>query len=66
MSVKEILQRSGDTVKGTPFRCHPRVDNTAHGFRLGQVIGLVAGSGVGKTAFALNISSLGKSSAGPV
>lgn len=54
-SVKEILQRSGDTLKGTPFRCHPRIDNTEHGFRLGQVIGLVAGSGVGKTAFALNL-----------
>lgn len=54
-SVREILQRSGDTLKGTPFRCHPRIDNTKHGFRLGQVIGLVAGSGVGKTAFALNL-----------
>ncbi len=54
-SVREILQRSGSTLKGTPFRCHPRIDNTAHGFRLGQVIGLVAGSGVGKTAFALNM-----------
>lgn len=55
MSVKEILQRSGDTIKGTRFACHPRIDNTVHGFRLGQVIGLVAGSGVGKTAFALNL-----------
>lgn len=53
-SVKDILQRSGDTLKGTPFRCHERIDNTSHGYRLGQVIGLVAGSGVGKTAFALN------------
>jgi hypothetical protein len=54
-SVKDILQRSGDTLKGIPFRCHPRIDNTVHGFRLGQVIGLVAGSGVGKTSFALNM-----------
>ncbi len=54
-SVKDILQRSGDTLKGMPFRCHKRIDNTEHGFRLGQVIGLVAGSGVGKTAFALNM-----------
>lgn len=54
-SVKDILQRSGDTLKGMPFRCHERIDNTEHGFRLGQVIGLVAGSGVGKTAFALNM-----------
>jgi hypothetical protein len=55
LSVKDILSRSGDTLKGIPFRCHPRIDNTEHGFRLGQVIGLVAGSGVGKTAFALNM-----------
>ena len=55
MSVKDILQKGGSTLKGTPFRCHERVDNTEHGFRLGQVIGLVAGSGVGKTAFALNM-----------
>jgi DnaB-like helicase C terminal domain len=54
-SVKGILQKSNGIVKGTPFRCHPSVDNTVHGFRLGQVIGLVAGSGVGKTAFALNM-----------
>lgn len=54
-SVKDILKRSGDTLKGMPFRCHKRIDNTMHGFRLGQVIGLVAGSGVGKTAFALNM-----------
>lgn len=53
-SVKEILTKAGSAIKGTPFRCHPRIDNTEHGFRLGQVIGLVAGSGVGKTAFALN------------
>lgn len=53
-SVKEILTRSGDTLKGTPFRCHERIDNTKHGYRLGQVIGLVGGSGIGKTAVALN------------
>jgi len=55
LSVKEILQKTDGVLKGTRFPCHPRVDNTAHGFRLGQVIGLVAGSGVGKTAFALNL-----------
>ncbi len=54
-SISAILKRSINTLKGTPFRCHPRIDNTVHGFRLGQVIGLVAGSGVGKTAFALNM-----------
>lgn len=56
LSVREILQRSTNgTPKGAAFRCHKRIDNTVHGFRLGQVIGLVAGSGVGKTAFALNM-----------
>lgn len=54
-SVEAILKRSGNTLKGTRFNCHPRIDNTVHGFRLGQVLGLVAGSGVGKTAFALNM-----------
>jgi hypothetical protein len=54
-SVEDILKRSGDTLKGIAFRSHKRIDNTVHGFRLQQVIGLVAGSGVGKTAFALNM-----------
>jgi KaiC/GvpD/RAD55 family RecA-like ATPase len=54
-SVEDILKRSGNTLKGIRFKCHPRIDNTEHGFRLGQVVGLVAGSGVGKTAFALNM-----------
>lgn len=54
-SIGKILETRGETIKGTPFRCHPRIDNTVHGFRLGQVIGLVAGSGVGKTSFALNM-----------
>lgn len=54
-SVEDILKRSGtDSIKGIRFRCHKRLDNTTHGFRLSQVLGLVAGSGVGKTAFALN------------
>lgn len=54
-SVENILKRRGSTLKGTPFRCNRWIDDTEHGFRLGQVIGLVAGSGVGKTAFALNM-----------
>lgn len=54
-SVKDILHRKGDLLKGTRFRCYDYLDNTSHGFRLGQVIGLVAGSGVGKTAVALNM-----------
>lgn len=54
-SVADILRRSGNTLKGVRLKCHPVIDNTIHGFRLGQVLGLVAGSGVGKTAFALNM-----------
>lgn len=54
-SVRNILQRSGETTAGARFPCHPCLDNTDHGFRLGQVIGFVAGSGVGKTAVTLNM-----------
>lgn len=54
-SVKEILQKGPNALKGTRFPCNECVDNTKHGFRLGQVIGLVAGSGVGKTAFSMNM-----------
>lgn len=55
MSVKDILSRSGDSIRSTRFKCHDYLDDTAYGFRLGQVIGLIAGSGVGKTAVALNM-----------
>ena len=54
-SVKDILNKYGTSIKGTRFRCWDYLDATANGFRLGQVIGLVAGSGVGKTAVALNM-----------
>lgn len=54
-SVREILDRAGDALKGTRFPCYRYLDATHHGFRLGQVVGLVAGSGVGKTAVALNM-----------
>ena len=54
-SVKDILNKHGDAIKGTRFPCHRYLDGTHHGFRLGQVVGLVAGSGVGKTAVALNM-----------
>lgn len=54
-SVASILKKSGNALKGDRLKCHPIIDNTVHGFRLGQVLGLVAGSGVGKTAFALNM-----------
>lgn len=54
-SVKDILQKSGKSTKGKRFPCHTYIDATEYGFRLGQVIGLVAGSGVGKTSFSLNM-----------
>lgn len=54
-TVRQILDRHGDAIKGTKFPCFNHFDDTIHGFRLGQVIGLVAGSGVGKTAMALNM-----------
>lgn len=55
LSVKELLQKGEATLKGTRFPGPSYLDATEHGFRLGQVIGLVAGSGVGKTAMALNM-----------
>lgn len=54
-SVREILAKGEDTIQGTRFPCWRYLDATQHGFRLGQVVGLVAGSGVGKTAMALNM-----------
>jgi hypothetical protein len=55
-TVREILERHPEgTLKGIRLPCYDYLDNTEHGFRLGQVIGLIAGSGVGKTAMALNM-----------
>lgn len=55
-TIRETLAKSGDNkALGKRFPCWKYFDNTHKGFRLGQVIGLVAGSGVGKTAIALNM-----------
>jgi KaiC/GvpD/RAD55 family RecA-like ATPase len=54
-SVKDILVQSGDKLRGTRFKCWDYLDDTLHGWRLGHVVGLIAGSGVGKTAMALNM-----------
>lgn len=54
-SVKEILMRGGTALQGTRFPCHRYIDATECGFRLSHVVGLVAGSGVGKTSVALNM-----------
>lgn len=54
-TVREILSRgSDDKLMGTRFPCSRLIDDTEHGFRLGQVIGIIGGSGVGKTTLTLN------------
>jgi hypothetical protein len=55
-SVRQILEKNAtESSKFKRFKCWKYLDNTERGFRMGQVIGLVAGSGVGKTAVALNM-----------
>lgn len=54
-TVRDILRRGDDVIKGTRFPCSKLVDDTVHGYRLGQVIGIVGGSGVGKTTLTLNM-----------
>lgn len=54
-TVRDILRRGEDTIKGTRFPCSRLVDDTVHGYRLGQVIGIIGGSGVGKTTLTLNM-----------
>lgn len=53
-TVEELLD-SNESIDGERFPCYKWIDDTVAGFRLGQVMGLVAGSGVGKTALALNL-----------
>lgn len=54
-SVGDIIKNSGQNLTGDRIPCYKWIDNTQGGFRRGQVMGLVAGSGVGKTSMALNI-----------
>lgn len=55
-SVKDILSKNNsEQLRGVRLPCWKYIDATDNGFRLGHVIGLVAGSGVGKTAIALNM-----------
>jgi len=53
-TVEAILKRSNDSPKGIRFPCNKLLDDTIHGFRLGQVIGIIGGTGVGKTTLTLN------------
>lgn len=54
-TVREVFARNVNTKAGTRFRCHKLLDDTEYGFRLGQVIGIIGGSGVGKTTLTLNM-----------
>ncbi len=54
-SVRDILSAPVDTVEGIRFPCWDWLDGTNKGHRLGQVVGLIAGVGVGKTSMALNM-----------
>lgn len=53
-TVRDILSKGEEVLKGTRFPCNKLIDDTQHGFRLGQVIGIIGGSGVGKTTLVLN------------
>lgn len=54
-SVKEILADDDADDKSPRFPCHPMIDGTDYGFRLTHVLGLIGGSGNGKTTAALNL-----------
>jgi len=53
-TVRDILAKGDEALSGTRFPCSKLIDDTEHGFRLGQVIGIIGGSGVGKTTLTLN------------
>lgn len=53
-SVKDILIATAGGDNAVRFPGHPLIDATEHGFRLGEVFGLIGGSGSGKTSVALN------------
>lgn len=53
-TVRDVLTRKDDKPKGARFPCHRILDDTHRGFRLGQVIGIIGGAGVGKTTLTLN------------
>lgn len=53
-NVKDILRQSVNAPKGLRFPCNPVVDATTNGYRLMEVLGLIAGPGSGKTTIGLN------------
>lgn len=54
-TVRDLLRKGDDVIKGVRFPCSKLVDDTVHGYRLGQVIGIIGGSGIGKTTLTLNM-----------
>jgi KaiC/GvpD/RAD55 family RecA-like ATPase len=54
-TVEDILIKSAEAPRNTRIRCHEAIDATVHGYRLGEVLGLVGGAGSGKTTFSLNM-----------
>lgn len=56
-SARDLLMANPDEEyqKGQRLPCWDYFDGTDHGTRHGQVLGLIGGSGVGKTAFGLNM-----------
>jgi KaiC/GvpD/RAD55 family RecA-like ATPase len=57
-SVKEIDADTDDEGnRAERFYCHPMIDATDYGFRLTHVLGLIGGSGNGKTTVAMNMAA---------
>ncbi len=54
-SVRDILSAPPDVVEGIRFPCWDWLDDFNDGHKLGDVVGLIAGVGVGKTSVALNM-----------
>lgn len=52
-SVRDILGKK-ESIDAPRFPCFKHFDGTDHGFRLTEVLGLIGGSGAGKTTVALN------------
>ncbi len=54
-SVQQILDGHKGALQGQRITCYSWIDNTVTGFRLGHVVGQVAGPKAGKTAMGLNM-----------
>lgn len=53
-TIFDILKRNPNNDEEFKFPCSELVDSTVHGFRRGEVLGLIGGTSSGKTAFSLN------------